>query len=567
MSLSPREDNISYEIVNLRRNMRDLATLSTMSASWAGYDQERIADSLADVLMRTLSLDLVYIKLAGNGAKPGTEVARYSQIGDSVENRKAIRRSIDAWLSEPFESSSVIPHPFQKGMLSITYASFGHPGNEGTIVAGSSRPEFPLDHEHLLISVGADQAAMAIRQKLMEEERIFILERERQAHKEVERGSRLREEFLAVLSHELRTPLNSMLGWTQILRRSPWQEELRVQALDAIERGVDTQTRLVENLLDVSHMISGKLRIEVQTVELMPLLQGAIEIVRSGAEAKLIRIQSFLNPGTGLIKGDPTRLRQIFHNLLSNAVEFTPKGGTIQVCLARCNSDAKVSVKDTGQGITPKFLSNVFDRFSQEDSSRARSHGGLGLGLAIVKHLVELHGGNAYATSPGEGEGSTFTVHLPIAIIHQDPFSRKDLDSTEVNVGQVCGHADLTNVRILIVDDDGDAREMLRHVLLEYGAIVDSAASVMEALERLSEAAHDVFISDIGMPDIDGYELVRRVRSGDAKIPAVAVTAFAGPEDRERALQAGYNIHVTKPIEPQELVKAVAALVRAGLTG
>jgi signal transduction histidine kinase len=372
--------------------MRDLATLSTMSASWARYDQERIADSLADVLMRTLSLDLVYIKLAGNGAKSGTEVARCSQIRDSVENREAIRRLIDTWLSEPLESSSVIPHPFQKGMLSITYASFGHPGNIGTIVAGSSRPEFPLEHEHLLISVGADQAAMAIRQKLMEEERIFILERERQAHKEVERGSRLREEFLAVLSHELRTPLNSMLGWTQILRQSPWQEELRVQALDAIERGVDTQTRLVENLLDVSHMISGKLRIEVQTVELMPLLQGAIEIVRPGAEAKLIRIQSFLNPGTGLIKVDPTPLRQIFHNLLSNAVEFTPKGGTIQVCLARCNSDAEVSVKDTGQGITPEFLSNVFDRFSQEDSSRTRSHGGLGLGLAIVKHLVELHG-------------------------------------------------------------------------------------------------------------------------------------------------------------------------------
>jgi signal transduction histidine kinase len=227
----------------------DLAVFSTLSASLAGYGQERIADSLADVLMGALSLDLIYIKFAGNCAKSGTEVARCSQIRDSVENREAIRRSIDAGLSEPFESSSVIAHPFQKGMLSVAYALFGNSGNTGTIVAGSSRPEFPLEHERLLISVGADQAAMAIRQKRLEEDRIFLLEREREAHKEAERASRLREEFLAVLSHELRTPLNSVLGWTQILRRSHWQEELRVQALDAIERGVGAQTRLIGDLL------------------------------------------------------------------------------------------------------------------------------------------------------------------------------------------------------------------------------------------------------------------------------------------------------------------------------
>jgi signal transduction histidine kinase len=565
MSLSPREDNISDEIFNLRRNMRDLASLSTLSASWASYDQDRIVDSLADVLMRTLSLDLIYINFAGNGAKSGTEVARCSQIRDSVENREAIRRSIDTWLSEPFESSSVIPNPFQKGMLSLTYAPFGYPGNTGTMVAGSSRPEFPQEHERLLISVGADQAAMTIRQKRMEEERIFLLEREREAHKEAERASRLREEFLAVLSHELRTPLNSVLGWTQILRRSHWQEELRVQALDAIERGVGAQTRLIEDLLDVSRMISGKLRIEVQTVELMPLLQGAIEIERPGAEAKLIQIQSFLNPGIGFIKGDPTRLQQVFHNLLSNAVKFTPRGGTIKVRLGRCDSDAEVSVNDTGQGIAPAFLSNVFDRFSQEDSSRTRSHSGLGLGLAIVKHLVELHGGNTYATSAGEGKGSTFSIHLPIAIIHQDPLG--SLGSTEGNLGQVLGDVDLSNVRVLIVDDDGDAREMLRHVFQEYGATVELAASVMEALERLNETVHDVIISDIGMPDMDGYQLLRRVRSLDAKITAVAVTAFADSEDRVRALQAGYNMHVAKPIEPEELIKAVAALVHAGSTG
>ena len=283
-----------------------------------------------------------------------------------------------------------------------------------------------MEQERLLISVGSDQAAIAIQQKRMEEERCFLLEREREAHKEAARASRLREEFLAVISHELRTPLNSVLGWTQILRRSPWQEELRGQALDAIERGVGAQTRLIEDLLDVSRMISGKLRIEIQIVELMPLLQAAIEAVRFDAEAKAVRLQSFLNSGVGFIQGDPVRLQQIFRNLLWNAVKFTPKGGTIEVHLERLNSYVEVSVNDNGQGIAPEFLSNVFNRFSQAGT---RSHGDLGLGLAIVKHLVELHGGNAYAKSPGEGKGSTFSVHFPIAIVHQDPVGREDLVS------------------------------------------------------------------------------------------------------------------------------------------
>ncbi len=431
MSLSPKEEIISDEIFSLRRYMRDLAAFSNLPATWAGYDQERTAESLADVLMGTLSLDLIYIKVVGNGTKSGTEVARCSQIRDSAENRQAISRLIATWLSDPFESSSVIPHPFQKGMLSVTYARFGYPGDTGIVVAGSFRPDFPVEQERLLISVGSDQAAIAIQQKRMEEERCFLLEREREAHKEAARASRLREEFLAVISHELRTPLNSVLGlgWTQILRRSPWQEELRGQALDAIERGVGAQTRLIEDLLDVSRMISGKLRIEIQIVELMPLLQAAIEAVRFDAEAKAVRLQSFLNSGVGFIQGDPVRLQQIFRNLLWNAIKFTPKGGTIEVHLERLNSHVEVSVNDNGQGIAPEFLSNVFNRFSQADNSGTRSHVGLGLGLAIVKHLVELHGGNTYAKSPGEGKGSTFSVHFPIAIVHQDTVGTEDLVS------------------------------------------------------------------------------------------------------------------------------------------
>jgi signal transduction histidine kinase len=564
MSLSPPEEKIAEELFNLRRNMRDLAALSTLPAIWGGNDQGRIADSLADVLAKALSLDLIYIKFARNGTKCGTEVARCSQIRDSAENREVIGRAIAAWLSEPFEARSLIPHPLQRGMLSVTHACFGYPGDTGVIVAGSFRSDFPTEHESLLISVGTDQAAIAIRQRRMEEERNFLVEREREAHKEAERASRLREEFLSVVSHELRTPLNSVLGWTQILRRSPWQEELRVQALDAIERGVGAQTRLIEDLLDVSRMISGKLRIEVQTVELMPLLQTAIDTARPSAEAKAVGLQCFLSPSVGLIKADPARLQQVFRNLLSNAIKFTPNGGTIKIHLVRLNCHAEISVQDSGQGIAPEFLASVFDRFSQADSSRTRSHGGLGLGLAIVKHLVELHGGNIYAKSPGEGKGSTISVHLPIAINHQDPFGKEDLVSTRVNLGEACSEVDLSNVRVLIVDDDSDACEVIRRVLQEYGATVDLAPCVMGALERLNEKVHDLIISDIGMPDMDGYEFMRRVRSGGAKIPAIAVTAFANSADRARALQAGYNMHFAKPLESQELVKAVAALVRAG---
>jgi two-component system, chemotaxis family, CheB/CheR fusion protein len=304
----------------------------------------------------------------------------------------------------------------------------------------------------MLISVGAGQTAMAIRQKRMEEKRIFLLELEREAHQEEERESRLRDDFFALVSHELRTPLNSVLGWTEILRRSRSEAVLRVQALDAIERGVSAQTLLIEDLLDVSSIISGKLRIDAHILELMPVLQEAIEIAQSQAEAKCIRIQSFLNPDIGFIKGDPPRLARVFRNILSNAIKFTPKGGTIWVRLELRHSHAVVRIKDTGQGIAPELLPNVFNGFNHKDSSRMRSQGGLGFGLAIVKHLVKLHGGRTYARSLGEGKGSTFSVHLPIAANRENSFDTKSSASAKVRFGQIRAGIELENVRLLIVE-------------------------------------------------------------------------------------------------------------------
>jgi len=584
MNTSTREENFSDEISSLRRTMRDLVALSALPAIWTGYNSGRIAESLADVMLRTLSLELIYVTFSRSGATGLTEVARCRQVRDSTENREKVGQALRPWLNDPFAFTSVIPHPLQEGTLRVANARFGYVRDAGVIVAGCSRSNFPTEQERLLISVGANQAAIAIQQKRIEEERLVLLEREREAHKEVqkevaerkraeeseraarmeaERVSRLRDEFLATVSHELRTPLNSVLGWVQVLRQSPRQEELRVQGLDAIERGARAQTRLIEDLLDMSRIISGKLRLEVQTVDLTPLLQAAIETVRPSAEAKAIRIDPVLDPLAGPIKGDPARIQQIFWNLLSNAVKFTPKGGKIQVHLRRINSHIEISVSDNGQGIAPEFLPSVFDRFSQADGSRTRSYGGLGLGLAIVRHLVELHGGKVWATSAGEGKGSTFTVHLPIPILDQDLFGwEHPLSSTRIGYDDVCGEVNLSNVRVLVVDDDSDACEMLRRVLQECKATVDTATSVSQALERLDQAVHDIIISDIGMPETDGYELIRRLRSRGTRIPAVAVTAFARAEDRIRALQAGYNMHVAKPLEPQELIAVIAALVR-----
>ncbi|HKD37530.1 MAG TPA: HAMP domain-containing sensor histidine kinase, partial [Pirellulales bacterium] len=336
------------------------------------------------------------------------------------------------WIADPACSSLTIPNPFDESEIRIAVMRFASGVVNGLMVAGSTRPDFPSAQERLLMSVAANQAAVAIHRRRIEDERIALVnrlsearDRERTTRIEAEEAIRLRDEFLATLSHELRTPLNSVFGWAQILRLKPDDPEIRAEAIDAIERGARAQVTLINDLLDMSRIISGKLKLDMQTIEPAGVIEAAIEAVAPAAEANSIAIERRLDPTAGPIRGDPARLQQVFWNLLSNSVKFTPRGGRVTVELDRADSHCEVCVSDTGRGIAPDFLPLVFDRFRQADSSHTRRFGGLGLGLAIVKHLVEMHGGKVEASSPGEGQGATFKVELPLAAVPKprDPAS------------------------------------------------------------------------------------------------------------------------------------------------
>jgi PAS domain S-box-containing protein len=402
------------------------------------------------------------------------------------------------------------------------------------------------------------------------EEQRLQLAREQVARSEAEAASRAKDEFLATISHELRTPLNAILGWGRMLRKSRLNEENFIRGLDTIERNAKLQAQLIDDLLDVSRIISGKLRLTVMPIDLSPIIESAIDSIRPAADAKGIRLQVLLDSNAGLISGDPDRLQQIVWNLLSNAVKFTEKQGRIQVRLQRINSHVEITVSDNGRGISPDFLPYVFDRFRQADSSISRMHGGLGLGLAIVRHLVELHGGTVRAQSPGERQGATFTVEMPMLIAHG---SGRFVEADEANppeAGQQVGGdplPSLEGLNILVVDDDADARDLLTVILEERRAEVTTVANPTEAYETLEWLKPDVIISDIGMPGEDGYAFIRNVRVKEARErqgwrPAIALTAHAREEDRLRALSAGYQAHVAKPVEPAELVAVIASLVR-----
>jgi PAS domain S-box-containing protein len=399
------------------------------------------------------------------------------------------------------------------------------------------------------------------------EEREQLLRSERAARENAETASRLKDEFLATLSHELRTPLNAILGWAQLLAMGNATAEDFDQGLDAIQRNARVQAQLIEDLLDMSRIISGKVRLDVQWTDLAGVVDAAVDSLRPAAEAKSIRIRKILDPQAGPVSGDPTRLQQVIWNLLSNAIKFTPKNGTVDVLLERVNSHLEITVHDTGIGIAPELLPFVFERFRQADSSTTRAHGGLGLGLSIVKNLVELHGGRVSVKSPGEGQGSTFVVALPVAPMRQG--EKREHPSSPVSPTFDCSSLNLAGVTVLVVDDEPDARALIARLLSECKASVLTAGSAAEGLVQLQRAKPDVVVSDIGMPDVDGYELMRQIRSlpehEGGKTPAIALTAFARSEDRTRAMIAGYNVHISKPIEPSELVATVGGL--AGRTG
>ena len=390
------------------------------------------------------------------------------------------------------------------------------------------------------------------------------------AYEAVRRASSVKDEFLATLSHELRTPLNAILGYARMLRADMVKPDKLSRTYETIERNTTSLTRMVEDILDVSRVVSGKMRLNMQAVELPLVVHEAVATVMPAAEAKHIRLETIVDPQVGAVSGDPDRLRQIIWNLLSNAVKFTPKQGRIQVRLERVNSSVEIVVSDTGIGILPDFLPHIFERFRQADSAAAREHAGLGLGLAIVRNLVELHGGTVYATSGGEGQGATFRVRLPVRIVHPDwqataervhPRSEASVPPTSL--------ADMPSLRdthVLAVDDDPDALRLLKEILEAVGATVTTARSSRAALEIVSTDRPDVLVADLGMPLMDGFELIEQLRASDDAaargIPAAALTAYARSEDRAKALKSGFEMHLAKPIDPAELIAAVKALAR-----
>jgi len=404
--------------------------------------------------------------------------------------------------------------------------------------------------------------------KRAEQERERLLESENAARREAEHANHAKDEFLALLSHELRTPLTPMLGWIRILRRRQVRPEDHDSALEKIERSVESEIKLVSDLLDVSRIITGKMTLNLQTLDFSGIVSAAVEVARSSAEAKEIDLVVETGKREAFVSGDPDRLQQVVLNLVSNAIKFTPSGGRVEARLGRDGAQLELIVKDSGQGISPEFLPHVFERFRQADSSVARAHGGLGLGLSITKRLVELHQGSIHAESEGEGRGATFTVKIPFAVNPGAPSaSSRQIYSGDYRTREF-GSVSLEGAKILMVDDDANTREMMKVMLEQVGADVVTAASASEALSKLQPGRYDAMLADIGMAEVNGYELIARVRElGPEKggdVPAIAITAFAGKEDRLRALTSGFQYHMSKPVEPGELVGAIAALIRSG---
>jgi PAS domain S-box-containing protein len=429
----------------------------------------------------------------------------------------------------------------------------------------------PLSHEGVVIGTLTiiDDVTERVRREAelqsQIEERSRLLSSEKLARNEAERANRLKDEFLATVSHELRNPLNAILGWAHMLRLGKLAPGNAERAVETIYRNAKSQAQLVSDLLDVSRIISGKLRLDIRTVDLISIINAAIDSIRPAADAKGIRLQTILDPGAGPISGDADRLQQIIWNLLTNAVKFTPKGGCIQAMLQRVDSHVEIIVSDSGVGINKDFLPHVFDRFRQADASTTRIHGGLGLGLSIVHQLVDLHGGSVSVQSEGEGKGATFTIVLPlVAVVSHHKEAEPVPPANPEEVTTFDGLPSLQGLKVLVVDDEADTRELIGEVLKEVGSEVITCRSVEEALVALEQHKPDILISDLGMPDEDGYSLISKIRALPSEqgghIPAAALTAYARTEDRMRVLRSGFQFHLPKPVDSAELVTVVASL-------
>jgi signal transduction histidine kinase/CheY-like chemotaxis protein len=474
-------------------------------------------------------------------------------------------------------------HGMPPGHLPVTsYLAVSVTSRSGEVLGGlffghSEEGVFTPRHERIVEGLAAQTAVAMDNARLYQsaqralQEREALLQSEQAARQEAEVASRAKDEFLGLLSHELRNPLNAILGWTRMLSTGNLEESVYNRAVETIDRNAKLQARLIDDMLDVSRIVSGKLRLDAQPLDLTSVIHAAVDTSRPAAEAKEIRIQVVLDFGAGVVLGDPVRMQQVIWNLLSNAIKFTPKKGRVQVQLQRINSHLEITVSDTGPGIEEDFLPYVFDRFRQADSSASKRHGGLGLGLAIVRQLVELHGGTVEGGNRSDQRGAIFTVKLPLMVIRKPTQPAKPEEPPPVHP-TVSGIVpfdcppDLQGIKVLAIDDEADARHLLKTVLEQCGAVVRTCASAAEVFAALEEYEPDILVSDIGMPEEDGYSLMKRVRALEAtrggRIPAVALTAYARVEDRLLALRAGYSMHVPKPVEPAELAVVIASLTR-----
>jgi PAS domain S-box-containing protein len=470
------------------------------------------------------------------------------------------------------ESRQPVENPALRAMSEGTIVGLAN----NSILIAKDGTEWPIDDSAAPIRNDQGEVGGVVlvfrdisERKRMELERERLLATAQAAQKEAEQANRLKDEFLATASHELRTPLTAVVGWSRMLRAGKLDAENSARALETIERNATLQTKLIDDLLDVSRIITGKLILDRRAIEMAHVVSDAVNTVSPAADAKHITIETSFDAEAGPVLGDANRLQQVVWNLLSNAVKFTPKNGSIEVSLQRVDSQTEISVRDSGEGISSDFLPYVFDRFRQGDGKTTRTHSGLGLGLAIVRQLVELHGGTVKAHSDGPGLGATFTLQLPVLSIKRAPGSTaRDLTLTRAKVTDELSMEYppcLDGVRVLVVDDDSDTRQMLQAVLSECQADVFTASSAAEAIKEIERRKPDVLVSDLGMPKQDGYELIKEVRKMESadnstRIPALALTAYAKTEDRVRALAGGYQVHLSKPVEPAEFLLVVANL-------
>jgi PAS domain S-box-containing protein len=464
---------------------------------------------------------------------------------------------LDDVTNDPRYGQSAPYHGMPPGHLRVrSYLAVPVKGVKGEVLGGlffgHSQPGvFAEQHERLATGVAA-WASVAL-----ENARLYA---------EAQAANRMKDEFLAVLSHELRTPLNAIVGFSRLLRGNILSGEKAARGLETLERNATWLTQIVEDVLDVSRIVSGKIRLDVQPVDLPLIVDNAVATIQPAADAKGVRVQTVVDPGVGPVSGDPGRLQQVVWNLVSNAVKFTTKNGRVQVRLERVNSHVEIVVSDTGIGIAPNFLPYVFERFRQAEAGTTRKAGGLGLGLAIVRHIVELHGGTVEASSAGEGQGATFRVRLPLMIVDPSALkSRREHPKTE-HREPLTGLGDLSGIHVLAVDDEEDALTLLRVVLEAAGATVTTFSSPAAALQGIAEVKPHVLVLDLGMPDMDGFELITKIRRSPHEtvrnLPAAALTAFARSEDRTKALRSGFEMHLAKPVDPGELVASVATLAR-----